>query len=117
MAKSNQTDAEQLPTRQAILQTTESVNQWFMQKYADPTEPTNVRGKVRPSSLWTRAVYYEGLMALYSISPRDEYYDYTYRWCDFHKWQPRHGDVTRDADDYCCGQTYIDMYRLEPESC
>jgi rhamnogalacturonyl hydrolase YesR len=87
-----------------------------MQKYADPTEPTNVRGKVRPSSLWTRAVYYEGLMGLYSISPRDEYYDYTYRWCDFHKWQPRHGDTTRDADDYCCGQTYIDMYRLEPES-
>jgi rhamnogalacturonyl hydrolase YesR len=115
-AKSRSANQEALPTRQAILKTTESVNQWFMQKYADPTEPTNVRGKVRPSSLWTRAVYYEGLMALYSISPRDEYYDYTYRWCDFHKWQPRHGDVTRDADDYCCGQTYIDMYRLEPES-
>lgn len=107
---------ESLPTRREILETTESVNHWFMQKYADPTEMTNVRGKERPSSLWTRAVYYEGLMALYSISPREEYYDYTYRWCDHHKWTPRHGETTRDADDYCCGQTYIDMYRLEPES-
>ncbi len=111
-----QTVTESLPTRQNILKTTELVNSWFMKEWPDPTKPTFVRNKVRPSSLWTRAVYYEGLMALYSISPRDEYYDYTYRWCDFHKWQPRNKNTTRDADDYCCGQTYIDMYRLEPES-
>ena len=47
-----------------VMNTLRTVNNYFMAKYADPTLPTNVN-KIRPSSLWTRAVYYEGLMALY----------------------------------------------------
>lgn len=107
---------EQLPPRIEILQQMEKVNDWFMAKHPDPTAQSFGKGKYRPSSLWTRGVYYEGLMALYSIHPLQKYYDYTYQWCDFHKWTPRNGAATRDADDYCCAQTYIDMYRLEPES-
>ena len=41
-----------------VLQTAKKANDYFMAKYADPTLATNV-GKIRPSSLWTRAVYYE----------------------------------------------------------
>ena len=41
-----------------VLSTAQKVNQYFMKKYSDPTIPTNV-GRIRPSSLWTRAVYYE----------------------------------------------------------
>ena len=51
---------------QQVLSTTQKVNDYFMAKYADPTLPTNVK-KVRPSNLWTRAVYDEGLMALNEI--------------------------------------------------
>ena len=47
-----------------------------MQKYADPTEDTHVGGKTRPSNLWTRGVYYEGLTALYDIDPQQRYLDY-----------------------------------------
>lgn len=92
-----------------IISTTRRVNSYFMQKYQDPTQPTNVN-KVRPSSLWTRAVYYEGLMALYGVDPQQEYLDYTDRWASFHKWTPRNGVKTTDADDQCCEQTYIDRY-------
>lgn len=106
---------ETLPSRQEIVKQMEIVNDWFMQRHPDPTVQSFGKGKYRPSSLWTRAVYYEGLMSLYSIMPRQKYYDYTYQWCDFHKWTPRNGATTRDADDYCCSQTYIDMYRLCPE--
>ena len=53
-------------TADDVLSVTRKVNNYFMSKYSDPTVPTNVK-KVRPSSLWTRAVYYEGLMALYEI--------------------------------------------------
>ncbi|WP_373466502.1 glycoside hydrolase family 88 protein, partial [Acinetobacter soli] len=42
--------------------------------------------KVRTSNLWTRAVYYEGLMALYEIDPQQRYLDYTDKWADYHKW-------------------------------
>ena len=52
--------------QQNILETAQKVNNYFMKKYADPTVPTFVK-KERASSLWTRAVYYEGLMSLYTI--------------------------------------------------
>ena len=56
----------QSETASDVMKTLRKVNDYFMIKYADPTLPTNVN-RVRPSSLWTRAVYYEGLMALYEI--------------------------------------------------
>ncbi len=92
-----------------VLRTLRLVNDYFMAKYADPTLPTNVN-KIRPSSLWTRAVYYEGLMALYEIDPDQRYLDYTDRWASFHQWTPRNGIKTNDADDQCCGQTYLMRY-------
>ncbi len=94
-----------------VLQKATLVNDWFMAQWPDPTKDTFVRNKVRPSSLWTRAVYYEGLMALHTIQPEQRYLDYTLTWCNYHKWTPRNGVKTHDADDYCCCQTYIDMYR------
>ena len=92
-----------------VINTLRLVNDYFMAKYADPTLPTNVN-KIRPSSLWTRAVYYEGLMALYEIDANPKYIDYTDRWASFHQWTPRNGVKTNDADDQCCGQTYADRY-------
>ena len=96
-------------TAQQVLSTTQKVNNYFMAKYADPTLPTNVK-KVRPSNLWTRAVYYEGLMALNEIDPQERYLDYTDRWAAFHQWTPRNGIKTGDADDQCCEQTYMMRY-------
>ena len=94
---------------QDIMKTLRLVNDYFMAKYNDPTLPTNVN-KIRPSSLWTRAVYYEGLMALYAIDADSRYIDYTDRWASFHQWTPRNGIKTNDADDQCCGQTYMERY-------
>ena len=89
-----------------ILSTARKVNNYFMAKYPDPTRATFVK-KMRPSSLWTRAVYYEGLMALQDIDPQDRYIKYAMDWANFHKWTPRNGVTTTDADDQCCGQTYM----------
>ena len=91
-----------------VLQAAQKANDYFMTKYSDPTLPTNVK-KVRPSSLWTRAVYYEGLMALNAVDPQQRYIDYAMTWADFHKWTPRNGVNTCDADDQCCGQTYVEL--------
>ena len=92
-----------------VLKTAQQTNDYFMSKYSDPTVPTNVK-RIRPSSLWTRAVYYEGLMALYAVDPQQRYIDYTDRWASFHQWTPRNGIKTCDADDQCCGQTYLERY-------
>ena len=92
-----------------VLQTAQTVNRYFMNKYSDPTIPTYVN-KVRSSNLWTRAVYYEGLMALYGIDARQEYLDYTDRWADFHQWTARNGIEVTNADDQCCQQVYLERY-------
>ncbi len=105
----------QTATQAEVLDAAHNANDYFMAKYADPTEPTNVK-KIRPSSLWTRAVYYEGLMALYGIDPKNEYIDYTDRWAAFHKWTPRDGTSTRDADNQCCSQTYLDRFVMTGDS-
>jgi rhamnogalacturonyl hydrolase YesR/lysophospholipase L1-like esterase len=96
------------------LQAMHNVNNYFMRKYADFTQPSHV-GKTRPSNIWTRGVYYEGLMALYQIDPKSEFYDYALGWAEFHRWGLRSGNTTRNADDQCCGQTYIDLYNIAPD--
>jgi len=98
-------------TQQDVLSVAQKANNYFMNKYADPTLDTNV-GRIRPSNLWTRAVYYEGLMALYEIDADQRYIDYTDRWANYHKWTPRNGITTCDADDQCCAQTYLDRYMM-----
>ena len=98
-----------------VLSTAQKVNQYFMKKYSDPTIPTNV-GRIRPSSLWTRAVYYEGLMALNEVAPEQRYIDYTDAWANYHKWTPRNGITTTDADDQCCAQTYLDRYAMTKDA-
>lgn len=94
-----------------VLAAMQLTNKYFMEKWPDAgkTIMTNIE---RPSNIWTRAVYYEGLMALYNIDKKKEYYDYALQWGDKHKWGLR-GGVTRNADNQCCAQTYIDMYLLD----
>jgi rhamnogalacturonyl hydrolase YesR len=99
------------PAADDVLKTTRLVNDYFMAHYEDPTVPTNWK-RVRPSSLWTRAVYYEGLMALQRIDPQQRYIDYAVKWGSFHKWTPRNGVETCDADDQCCGQTYLELAEM-----
>ncbi len=110
--------AQELPPRAETLKTMICVNDYFMKKFADPTAvmPYWSRKKVYESNIWTRAVYYEGLMALYAVYPENRYYDYACRWADFHQWGMRRNQTaTRNADNYCCSQTYIDLYELCPE--
>ncbi|MEI6950629.1 glycoside hydrolase family 88 protein [Paraflavisolibacter sp. H34] len=87
-----------------------------MNTWPDPGKSI-VTNRERPSNIWTRGVYYEGLMALYEVDPkkkeRKKYYNYAVEWGEKHKWGLRNGITTRNADDQCCGQTYIDLYLID----
>ena len=107
--------AQEVPDRKETLKTIVKVNDYFMKKYSDYRTPSYVNKVIRPSNIWTRGVYYEGLMALYSIYPRDDYYQYANDWSEYHEWGFRNGTTTRNADDYCASQTYIDLYNICPE--
>ena len=86
-------------------------NQYFMDKWPDTGKPI-VTNRERPSNIWTRAVYYEGLMALYGIDKQQKYYDYAVDWGESHDWGFRDGIKTRNADNQCAGQTYLDLYEI-----
>ncbi|MFB6341054.1 glycoside hydrolase family 88 protein [Saccharicrinis sp. FJH2] len=105
--------AQNIPDRNEVLKTMILTNKYFMDKWPDVGK-TIITNRERPSNIWTRGVYYEGLMALYSIYPKEEYYKYALDWSEFHQWGFRNGNTTRNADDQCAGQTYIDLYNIEP---
>jgi unsaturated rhamnogalacturonyl hydrolase len=87
-------------------------NKYFMEKWPDVGKVI-VTDRPRPSNIWTRAVYYEGLMSLYKLKPDTAYLNYAVRWGEFHKWGMRSGIRTRNADDQCCGQTYFDLFLMD----
>jgi rhamnogalacturonyl hydrolase YesR len=55
-------------------------------------------------------------MALYNIDKKQAYIDYAVKWGDAHKWGLRKGIETRNADNQCAGQTYIDLYLMKKDS-
>ncbi|RXG25403.1 glycoside hydrolase family 88/105 protein [Leeuwenhoekiella marinoflava] len=106
--------AQQQIDRNDVLAKMELANAYFMKKWPDVGK-TIITNKERPSHIWTRGVYYEGLMALHEIYPKAEYYNYALDWANFHEWSFRSGNETRNADDYDAAQTYIDLYNLQPD--
>lgn len=107
-------EGQDLPQRQKVLSDMLLANEYFMTKNPNVGK-TLVTDMERPSNIWTRGVYFEGLMALHQIYPKKEFYDYAVDWAEFHNWGMRNGNTTRNADDQCCGQTYIDLYNILPD--
>ena len=107
--------AQKLAAKKQVLQTITLANKYFMDKWPDPAKPIFVpsRSRTWPSHIWTRAVYYEGLMALYSVDKKKAYYDYAVDWGTKHQWSLRDGTRTRNGDNQACGQTYIDLYLID----
>eukprot|EP01035_Chromulina_nebulosa_P011750 gene11750-15680_t len=101
-----------MPAQNEVLATMQKANQYFMDKWPDAGK-TIITNKERPSHIWTRAVYYEGLMALYSIDKQKPYYDYAVQWGQKHNWDLPGGPTTRHADNHCCGQTYLELYAID----
>jgi unsaturated rhamnogalacturonyl hydrolase len=106
---------KKLPAKDKTLDAMTRANAYFMEKWPDVGKRI-VHERSRASNIWTRGVYYEGLMALYKLDPKPAYLDYTLRWAEFHQWNLRDGETyTRNADNQCAGQTYIDMYLMDPQ--
>jgi rhamnogalacturonyl hydrolase YesR len=111
-----QVDAQRLPAGRKVIKAMELTNDYFMKKWPDPGAPIVHPDRTRPSNIWTRAVYYEGLMALYGITKQKELLDYAVTWGEKHNWNMAYNQTyTRHADNQACGQTYIDLYLLNKE--
>jgi rhamnogalacturonyl hydrolase YesR len=108
--------APELPPPADILATLRKANGYFMAHNPDPGQAIAIPGHAaRPSNIWTRGVYYEGLMALFSIDPDAGYRHYALTWAEDHRWGLSGGPTTRVADNQCCGQAYLALYALDPQ--
>ena len=97
-----------------VLKTLELTNDYFMGKWPDPGK--EIPGtRVRPANIWTRAVYYEGMMELYRLNRDPRLLDYAVRWGETHNWGLNRGVETRNADNQACGQIYLELYQLDPK--
>jgi rhamnogalacturonyl hydrolase YesR len=105
-----------IPASQEVLQNMKLANSYFLNVWPDPTKVI-VTDKTRPSNLWTRATYFEGLMQLYYLTNDNKFYQYAVDWGTFHKWQPTYVGtaLTRNGDNLCCSQTYIELYNIDPK--
>jgi unsaturated rhamnogalacturonyl hydrolase len=106
--------AQQLPSKEKVLEKMILANDYFMQKWPDPGIDI-VGDKVRPSNIWTRSSYFEGLIALYQTQPVKKYLDYAIQWGESHNWGLAYRNDNRNADDMGCGQTYTDLYKIDPK--
>ncbi|WP_224998979.1 glycoside hydrolase family 88 protein [Cesiribacter sp. SM1] len=114
VACATKSPSARLPKKEQILKTLTLANDYFMQKWPDPGKEI-VTNKTRPSNIWTRGVYYEGLMALHRADPQQRYYDYAVEWGEKHNWGLTGGDQIRHADYQTAGQTYIELYMIDPK--
>jgi unsaturated rhamnogalacturonyl hydrolase len=69
--------------------------------------------KPHPSSIWTRATYIEGDLALYRINLDTNIYNYAVQWGAFPNWTLRSGDTDTLPDDQGAGQEYIELYQFD----
>lgn len=116
---SNTPAADQRPQKEDVLGAMQLANNYFMAKWPDPGQaiPYPSRNKDYESNVWTRACYYEGLLELWKIDPQQRYIDYALEWGEKHGWKLRNagdGWKTRNADNQCAGQTYLFLYKLDP---
>ena len=98
----------------SVMSTAEKVAAYFMRTCPDVGADSYVGGKRRNSRIWTRGVFYEGLLNMYREQQRPEWLDYAVSWGEFHDWYTCSDSQARHADYQCCGQAYIEMYLLDP---
>ncbi|WP_329454921.1 glycoside hydrolase family 88 protein [Streptomyces sp. NBC_01497] len=62
---------------------------------------------------WANATFYSGLMALHTLTGDARYLDRSRSWAESHAYALNGGTTTRNADDQCAGQVYLDLYEAE----
>jgi len=105
--------AAELPPAASVISVLRLANSYFVAKW--PNAGTAIDSS-HPSNIWTRAVYFEGLMGLYGVDPQQSDLDYAVQWGTSHNWGLNEGPSTTSANDQCAGQTYIDLYNISQQA-
>ena len=94
----------QIPDKEMVIETMIKVNDYWMNGHIEPGDWE-----------WNRAAYFTGNMALYHTYPDQKYLYYAMTWADNNAWGLKGGPSTRHADNQCIGQTYLDLFDIDPD--
>lgn len=92
--------SDQLPSRADVLAVMQRVNDYWIGANANPGD-----------NWWARSTYFSGNMAHYQLTRNSRYLDYAVAWAEQHGYSLIGGAVTRNADNQCAGQVYLDLYQ------
>src|SRR2546423_12196581 len=96
---------EDIYSKQQIAAIMNRVYDW---QIANPVEINQ-----KNNNLWARAAFYTGIMAAYSTTHREKYFQQAVKWAEGREWKL--GDRPRHADDQSPGQTYLELYLLKKD--
>jgi rhamnogalacturonyl hydrolase YesR len=95
-------NSQSLPSKQEVVSVLKKVNESWMDRNPDPG-----------NNQWARAAYFTGNLDFYKGYPKQQYLDYTNLWANKNSWALNGGSSTRNADNQCIGQVYIDLYKMD----
>ncbi|GAB3424208.1 glycoside hydrolase family 88/105 protein [Flindersiella endophytica] len=98
-AAREQARAEVLPSRADVIAVMNRVDDHWIGTHPDPGD-----------NGWARATYFSGLMHHYRLTREKRLLDYAIGWGEQNGWGLLGGVTTRNADNQCAGQAYLDLY-------
>ena len=101
-----------MPSQAQILADVALANNHFTNEWPVPGCTSCLPG-AHGSSIWTRATYIEGALALYRLNQDPNLYNYAVKWATFTNWSIRFGDTDTTSDDQGAGQDYIELYQFD----
>jgi rhamnogalacturonyl hydrolase YesR len=97
-------NTQELPSKEEIRLTMEKVDDYWIANHL--FNPGN--------ACWARSAYFTGNMALYYASQKVKYLDYSIDWAVQNNWETGNCKPPTHADSQCSGQTYIELYNIDP---
>ena len=90
--------------KEDILSSMRQAHAYHQQTNEDPGDPG-----------WQTAAYFAGLMETHLEYPEPTFIDYATLWGESNAWNLVGGPTATHADSHCAGQTYVDLYELDPD--
>jgi unsaturated rhamnogalacturonyl hydrolase len=105
------TPSTAMPSQSQIMNAMLLANDYFTNEWPNPGCSTCLSGG-HPTTIWTRATYIEGAMALWRVNQDRAITNYATQWGAFTNWTIRYGATDTSPDDQCAGSEYIELYLL-----
>ncbi len=107
------TPSTAMPSQTQIMSNMVLANNYFTNEWPTAGCSSCLYGS-HPSSIWTRATYFEGSLAMWRVNHDPAITNYATQWGTFHNWTIRGGGTDTSADDQCAGSEFIELYQLAP---